>query len=277
MLIAYCAALIWFSKLSGKGRKAVFAVSVILSLIPLLYFKYSDFLIINVNTVTGLSIPKTGAVLPIGISFYTFQVVGYLADVYRNDCKAAKNPLDLALYISLFPQLIAGPIVRYTDVNDALASRVHSMELTFTTIIHFGGTVQKGSYRKRARGAMQFARCVDARRMGVRLASSLQIYYDFSGYSDMAIGLGMVFGFSFPENFNYPYISSSVAEFWRRWHISLGSWFRDYVYIPLGGNRVSFVKWIRKNPVVWMLTGLWHGAEWTFVLWGLYFAGISCA
>ncbi|MDY2845816.1 MAG: MBOAT family O-acyltransferase [Eubacteriales bacterium] len=272
VLIAYCAAL-WFSKLSGKGRKAVFAVSVILSLLPLLYFKYSDFLIINVNTVTGLSIPKTGAVLPIGISFYTFQVVGYLADVYRNDCKAAKNPLDLALYISLFPQLIAGPIVRYTDVNDALASRVHSMELTYRGIMRFSVGLFKKVLIANVLG--ELCNSLGVSMLGgwvYALASSLQIYYDFSGYSDMAIGLGMVFGFSFPENFNYPYISSSVAEFWRRWHISLGSWFRDYVYIPLGGNRVSFVKWIRNILVVWMLTGLWHGAEWTFVLWGLYFA-----
>ena len=266
VLIAYCAAL-WFSKLSGKGRKAVFAVSVILSLIPLLYFKYSDFLIINVNTVTGLSIPKTGAVLPIGISFYTFQVVGYLADVYRNDCKAAKNPLDLALYISLFPQLIAGPIVRYTDVNDALASRVHSMELTYRGIMRFSVGLFKKVLIANVLG--ELCNSLGVSMLGgwvYALASSLQIYYDFSGYSDMAIGLGMVFGFSFPENFNYPYISSSVAEFWRRWHISLGSWFRDYVYIPLGGNRVSFVKWIRNILVVWMLTGLWHGADWTFVL-----------
>ncbi len=272
VLIAYCAAL-WFSKLSGTGRKAVFAVSVILSLLPLLYFKYSDFLIINVNTVTGLSIPKTGAVLPIGISFYTFQVVGYLADVYRNDCKAAKNPLDLALYISLFPQLIAGPIVRYTDVNDALASRVHSMELTYRGIMRFSVGLFKKVLIANVLG--ELCNSLGVSMLGgwvYALASSLQIYYDFSGYSDMAIGLGMVFGFSFPENFNYPYISSSVAEFWRRWHISLGSWFRDYVYIPLGGNRVSFVKWIRNILVVWMLTGLWHGAEWTFVLWGLYFA-----
>lgn len=272
VLIAYCAAL-WFSKISGKGRKAVFAVSVILSLLPLLYFKYSDFLIINVNTVTGLSIPKTGAVLPIGISFYTFQVVGYLADVYRNDCKAAKNPLDLALYISLFPQLIAGPIVRYTDVNDALASRVHSMELTYRGIMRFSVGLFKKLLIANVLG--ELCNSLGVSMLGgwvYALASSLQIYYDFSGYSDMAIGLGMVFGFSFPENFNYPYISSSVAEFWRRWHISLGSWFRDYVYIPLGGNRVSFVKWIRNILVVWMLTGLWHGAEWTFVLWGLYFA-----
>ena len=272
VLIAYCAAL-WFSKISGKGRKAVFAVSVILSLLPLLYFKYSDFLIINVNTVTGLSIPKTGAVLPIGISFYTFQVVGYLADIYRNDCKAAKNPLDLALYISLFPQLIAGPIVRYTDVNDALASRVHSMELTYRGIMRFSVGLFKKVLIANVLG--ELCNSLGVSMLGgwvYALASSLQIYYDFSGYSDMAIGLGMVFGFSFPENFNYPYISSSVAEFWRRWHISLGSWFRDYVYIPLGGNRVSFVKWIRNILVVWMLTGLWHGAEWTFVLWGLYFA-----
>ena len=272
VLIAYAAAL-WFSKISGKGRKAVFAVSIILSLLPLLYFKYSDFLITNVNTITGLSIPKTGAVLPIGISFYTFQVVGYLADVYRNDCKAAKNPLDLALYISLFPQLIAGPIVRYTDVNDALASRKHSIDLTYNGIMRFSVGLFKKVLIANVLGELCNSLGVSVLGGWVyALASSLQIYYDFSGYSDMAIGLGMVFGFSFPENFNYPYISSSVAEFWRRWHISLGSWFRDYVYIPLGGNRVSFVKWIRNILVVWMLTGLWHGAEWTFVLWGLYFA-----
>ncbi len=273
VLIAYIGALFFSSIEKAAARKAMFALSVVLSILPLLYFKYADFLITNLNTLTGLSVPKTGASLPIGISFYTFQIVGYLADVYRNDCKVAKNPLDLALYVSLFPQLIAGPIVRYTDVNEALAHRTHSIDSVYGGIMRFSvGLFKKvlvanvlgelsGSLGTSALGGWIYA-----------LAASLQIYYDFSGYSDMAIGLGHIFGFSFNENFNYPYISSSISEFWRRWHISLGSWFRDYVYIPLGGNRVSFAKWMRNVLVVWMLTGLWHGAEWTFVLWGLYFA-----
>lgn len=273
VLIAYIGALAFSSVKKVSARKAVFALSVVLSILPLLYFKYADFLITNLNTLTGLSVPKTGAVLPIGISFYTFQIVGYLADVYRNDCKAAKNPLDLALYVSLFPQLIAGPIVRYTDVNEALAHRTHSIDSVYNGIMRFSVGLFKKVLVANVLGKL--ADSLGTSALGgwiYALAASLQIYYDFSGYSDMAIGLGHIFGFHFNENFNYPYISSSISEFWRRWHISLGSWFRDYVYIPLGGNRVSFAKWMRNVLVVWMLTGLWHGAEWNFVLWGLYFA-----
>lgn len=272
VLIAYLTAL-WFSSLAGKKRKTVFVLSIVLSVLPLVYFKYADFLISNLNSLTGLGIPKTGATLPIGISFYTFQVVGYLADVYRNDCKAAKNPFDLALYVALFPQLIAGPIVRYTDVDEAIKHREHNIDSVYNGIMRFSVGMFKKVMIANVLG--ELCNSLGTSMLGgwvYALSSSLQIYYDFSGYSDMAIGLGQVFGFHFNENFNYPYISSSISEFWRRWHISLGSWFRDYVYIPLGGNRVSFIKWIRNVLVVWMFTGLWHGAEWTFVFWGLYFA-----
>ncbi|MGN1410716.1 MAG: MBOAT family O-acyltransferase [Eubacteriales bacterium] len=272
IMIAYVSALV-ISALTGGKRRLIFILSLILSLLPLFYFKYSDFIIENISLVSGIQIGKTGAVLPIGISFYTFQVVGYLADVYRNKCGAARNLLDLSLYVSLFPQLIAGPIVRYTDVEKELRHREHSLESFYGGVMRFSVGLFKKVLVANVLG--ELCNTVGSSMLGAwvyALAASLQIYYDFSGYSDMAIGLGKIFGFTFPENFNYPYISSSISEFWRRWHISLGSWFRDYVYIPLGGNRVSFIKWIRNVLVVWMLTGLWHGAEWTFVLWGLYFA-----
>lgn len=272
IVIAYISALV-ISALTGGKRRLIFILSLILSLLPLFYFKYADFIIENISLVSGIQIGKTGAVLPIGISFYTFQVVGYLADVYRNKCGAARNLLDLSLYVSLFPQLIAGPIVRYTDVEKELRHREHSLESFYNGVMRFSVGLFKKVLVANVLG--ELCNTVGSSMIGAwvyALAASLQIYYDFSGYSDMAIGLGKIFGFTFPENFNYPYISSSISEFWRRWHISLGSWFRDYVYIPLGGNRVSFIKWIRNVLVVWMLTGLWHGAEWTFVLWGLYFA-----
>ena len=270
--VAYFSARI-ITGLTGKKRKLVFVLSIILSLLPLLYFKYADFLLKNIGAVFGLEIKGFGAVLPIGISFYTFQVVGYIADVYMKKCEAARNLLDLALYVSLFPQLIAGPIVRYTDVERELRQRTHSLDSVYRGLIRFSVGLFKKVLIANVLG--ELCTKLGTSMLGgwvYALSSSLQIYYDFSGYSDMAIGLGCIFGFTFPENFNYPYISLSISEFWRRWHISLGSWFRDYVYIPLGGNRVTFIKWIRNVLVVWMLTGLWHGAEWTFVLWGLYFA-----
>ncbi len=255
-----------------KTRRAVFVFTVIAILLPLLYFKYADFLLVNVNSLLGASIPLFGVTLPIGISFYTFQVLGYVCDVYMRKCETSHNIANLTLYVSLFPQLIAGPIVRYTDVENELKSREHTVDGVYSGIIRFSIGLFKKVLVANVLGELCSQVGVSA--LGgwmYAISSSLQIYYDFSGYSDMAIGLGSVFGFKFPENFNYPYISSSISEFWRRWHMTLGSWFRDYVYIPLGGNRVSFVKWFRNVFVVWMLTGLWHGAEWTFVLWGLYF------
>ncbi len=261
----------------GRRLGGIFCgISILASLSFLLYFKYTDFFVENVNAVTGLSLPLPGIALPIGISFYTFQIISYTVDVYRGE-KAQRNPVALGAYIAMFPQLIAGPIVKYSHIAAQLEKREHSFELAASGIRRF--TVGLG---KKALLANQFGElCTafrDAQGKSVlfywvyALAFALQIYFDFSGYSDMAIGLGRVFGFRFQENFNYPYISASITEFWRRWHISLGSWFRDYVYIPLGGNRRGKGRQLFNILVVWMLTGFWHGAAWNFVLWGLLFA-----
>jgi len=214
--------------------------------------------------------------LPIGISFYTFQTLSYTVDVYRGDAAVQRNFISLATYVALFPQLIAGPIVRYTTVEEDLTQRTHSVENFSDGISRF--LIGLG---KKVLIANQLGELCDIFRRSsdqsvlffwlYAIGFSLHIYFDFSGYSDMAIGLGKVFGFRFLENFNYPFISKSISEFWRRWHISLGSWFRDYVYIPLGGNRVSKGKWLRNILIVWLLTGFWHGAAWNFIVWGLYF------
>ncbi len=241
------------------------------------YFKYVDFFIGNFNAVTGLSVPLLNIALPIGISFYTFQILSYTVDVYRGDVSAQKNIIDLAAYVSLFPQLIAGPIVRYSDVADQLKTRTHSFEKTALGIRRFLIGLGKKIMIANVLGELcDTFRSSDDKSVLFfwlyAIAYSLHIYFDFSGYSDMAIGLGKMFGFDFLENFNYPFISASITEFWRRWHMSLGSWFRDYVYIPLGGNRVNKYRHLFNILVVWVLTGFWHGAAWNFVAWGLYFA-----
>ncbi len=261
------------SENAPKQRKLWFICTVLLSVLPLVWYKYAGFLAANLNLLPGVNLPVPNHSLPIGISFYTFQLIGYSADVYMKRCPAQRNILYLALYVSLFPQLIAGPIVRYAGVADQLAERTHSAEKFTQGILRF--SVGLGKKVLLANTLGELCKALGTSMLGVwgyAIASSLQIYYDFSGYSDMAIGLGKMFGFDFIENFNYPYISQSVAEFWRRWHMSLGSWFRDYIYIPMGGNRVTKLRWAFNILTVWMLTGLWHGAEWTFVLWGLYFA-----
>ena len=242
----------------------------------LAYFKYADFFITNFNAVTGLSVELLRIALPVGISFYTFQILSYTVDVYRGDAKAQRNPINLATYIALFPQLIAGPIVRYSDIALQLNERTHSMEKIALGVRRFIiGLGKKILIADMFAGfCSTFMASNDKSVLFFWLyaiAYSLQIYFDFSGYSDMAIGLGKMFGFDFLENFNYPFISGSITEFWRRWHMSLGTWFRDYVYIPLGGNRVSKWRGIFNIFVVWMLTGFWHGASWNFVLWGLFF------
>ncbi len=250
--------------------------SVIVSLSGLLFFKYADFFITNFNAVTGLSIPLLKVVLPIGISFYTFQILSYTVDVYRGDVPAQKNFINLATYIALFPQLIAGPIVRYSDIATQLTERKHTFEKTYSGVSRFIIGLGKKILIANVLGELgeSFLTSTDLSVLYYWLYAvsfMLQIYFDFSGYSDMAIGLGKILGFTFMENFNYPFVSSSITEFWRRWHISLGSWFRDYVYIPLGGNRCSKPRLLFNIFVVWFLTGFWHGAEWNFVIWGLYF------
>lgn len=258
-------------------KKVWLIVSIVIGLGLLGVFKYADFFIGSFNAVTGLSVPFLRLALPIGISFYTFQSLSYTIDVYRGNVEVQKNPITFGAYVVLFPQLIAGPIVRYVDVAQELNHRTHSWENFSLGLRRF--LIGLG---KKILLANQFGQLVNIFRSSgeksllfywiYAVAFMMQIYFDFSGYSDMAIGLGRIFGFHFIENFNYPYLSKSVSEFWRRWHMSLGSWFRDYVYIPLGGNRVSRGRWVFNILVVWMLTGLWHGASWNFVLWGLLFA-----
>ena len=260
-----------------KQKKFWMVVSIVISVALLGLFKYADFFIDSFNAVTGLSVPLLRLALPVGISFYTFQCLSYTIDVYRGVAAVQKNPISFGAYVALFPQLIAGPIVRYIDVARELDSRTHSWDdialglrrfivgLAKKVIIADNFALLMKMFRESSEPSVLFY-------WMYAIAFTLNIYFDFSGYSDMAIGLGRVFGFRFIENFNYPYLSKSVAEFWRRWHMSLGSWFRDYIYIPLGGNRVSTGRWIFNTLVVWMLTGAWHGAAWNFILWGLLYA-----
>ena len=265
-----------------KRSKLFLTASVALSLALLAYCKYADFFLSSVNAVTGLSFKLLHVALPIGISFYTFQILSYVVDVYRGEVPAQKSFLKLGTYIAMFPQLIAGPIVRYADIAPQLDSRQTTLEDVSSGacrfVIGLSKKVLLANVLYELITAFQQSRDLSVLYFWLYAVSfALQLYFDFSGYSDMAIGLGRIFGFRFQENFNYPYISGSITEFWRRWHISLGSWFRDYVYIPLGGNRVSKAKWLRNILVVWMLTGLWHGASWNFVLWGLGFAVLLVA
>lgn len=263
----------------GKKRLVLTILSVAVNLSALIFFKYTDFFITTVNSVFKSDIGLLKLALPIGISFYTFQAISYNIDVYRKDTPAQKNPLSLALYISLFPQLVAGPIVRYTDVMHDLKHRTHSTDKLSLGIRRFVIGLGKKVIMANSLGQL----CEIFRDTPEKstlfywiyaVSFALQIYFDFSGYSDMAIGLGHMLGFRFVENFNYPFISSSVTEFWRRWHISLGSWFRDYIYIPMGGNRVGKLRFLFNILTVWFLTGFWHGADWTFIIWGLYFAAL---
>ena len=270
-----------FGRLIDKYRKTKKAklfllLDIFVSVGLLIYFKYANFIINNINLWINNKIDFIYVALPIGISFYTFQMLSYIIDVYREEAKGQKNILKLAMYISLFPQLIAGPIVRYTAIADQLENRNHTIEKFALGVRRFIIGLSKKVLIANVLGELVNI-FLASNEMSVlyywlyAISAMLQIYFDFSGYSDMAIGLGKMFGFDFLENFNYPYISKSITEFWRRWHMSLSGWFRDYVYIPLGGNRTSKIKWIRNILVVWLLTGLWHGAGWNFMIWGLYF------
>ena len=262
---------------SETGRKLWLTVSVVISIGLLGLFKYAGFFIGSFNSLTGLSLPFLKLALPVGISFYTFQCLSYTVDVYRGNVSAQKNPVSFGAYVAMFPQLIAGPIVRYADIARELDNRTHSWEnaayglrrflvgLAKKVILADNFALLVRLFRESSEASVLFS-------WMYAVAFMLNIYFDFSGYSDMAIGLGRILGFHFMENFNYPYLSKSITEFWRRWHMSLGGWFRDYVYIPLGGNRVSRSRWVFNILTVWMLTGLWHGAAWNFVLWGLLYA-----
>lgn len=257
--------------------RVILILSIIFDVLILLYFKYTDFFILSFNQMTGLSLPLLNIALPIGISFYTFQLLSYVVDVYKNEAEAQKDFISFAVYISMFPQLIAGPIVRYKDIQHLLKERSHSSEQIYSGIRRFITGLSKKIFIANLLGeiTVSFRLSNDLSVLYYWLYAvsfMLQIYYDFSGYSDMAIGLAKLFGFELNENFNYPYISKSITEFWRRWHISLGTWFRDYVYIPMGGNRKGLLKQIFNIGVVWFLTGMWHGASWNFILWGLFYA-----
>ena len=274
--MAYISALLIDKYKDTQYKKIFLIASLVMSLGSLGIFKYTDFFISNVNNLLGVNISLLRLALPIGISFYTFQVISYIVDVYRGTVPVQKSFLKLATYVSLFPQLIAGPIVRYETIADELDNRKHTFEDFSEGVTRFIIGLSKKILIANALG--EFCTVfLGTNEKSVLLywlygiSYSLQIYFDFSAYSDMAIGLGRMFGFHFLENFNYPYISKSITEFWRRWHISLGTWFKDYVYIPLGGNRVGKLKLLRNIFVVWFLTGFWHGANWTFIVWGLMF------
>jgi len=270
------ALLLDFLKDKPAARKVVLAVSVIVNIGALVYFKYTMLLTESFNSLTGFDIPVPQITLPLGISFFTFQAMSYVIDVYRGDAGVQKNYFRLLLYISFFPQLIAGPIVRYSDIEEEINKRKQSPEQTVNGILRFAAGLAKkvliannvALMADTVFGALGNIDTLSAW-LGA-IAYMLQIYFDFSGYSDMAIGLGLMFGFHFRENFNYPYISGSVREFWRRWHISLSTWFKEYLYIPLGGNRKGKVRTIINKFIVFACTGIWHGANWTFLLWGLY-------
>lgn len=279
MMLSIIANYIFGIKVSDSKDKKIWVVlSVIYNISILGIFKYSNFFVDNINFLLNTNITIPEIKLPLGISFFTFQIMSYVIDVYRNDAKVQRKLTNLALYISLFPQLVAGPIVRYQTVADDIEHREHNW-YKFTQgvnkfVIGLGKKVILANQLGIIADDVFNKSSGDLSRLEVWLGVvcyTLQIFYDFSGYSDMAIGLGKIFGFDFLENFNYPYISQTVSEFWRRWHISLSTWFKDYVYFPLGGNRVSRLKLYRNLFIVWFLTGMWHGANWTFIIWGLYF------
>ena len=255
--------------------KEIFIFSIFIHVLLLCIFKYTNFLITNINGIFNTNISLLNIVLPIGISFYTFQIISYLVDVYKEKVKAQKNFISLATYVSLFPQLIAGPIVRYETINDELDNRKQTFNDFSSGISRFIIGLSKKVLIANVLGELCNIFILSNEKTVLfywiyGISYSLQIYFDFSAYSDMAIGLGRMFGFHFMENFDYPYISKSITEFWRRWHISLSLWFKDYVYIPLGGSREGTFKLIRNILIVWLLTGLWHGSEWTFILWGMF-------
>ena len=274
IIIAYIGAIL-IDKYKNQSKN-ILITTLFIHIFLLIIFKYTDFIIKTINDISNANIKLLNIALPIGISFYTFQIISYIIDVYNGKVKVQKNIINLATYVSLFPQLVAGPIVRYQTVEKELDDRVHSFNNFAYGIRRFTIGLAKKVLIANALGEL----CTKAFVLNETtvifywifgISYMLELYFDFSAYSDMAIGLGRIFGFNFPENFNYPYISKSITEFWRRWHISLSTWFKDYVYIPLGGNRNGIYKQIRNILIVWLLTGIWHGANWTFLIWGLLF------
>ena len=263
----------------AKLKKTVFVITVVLLVANLFVFKYLDFTITQINGLFNSSFALAKIVLPIGISFYTFQILSYVIDLYKKEVSVQKNYFYLTLYVTFFPQLIAGPIVRYQTIEDEINARKESLDDFVCGLRRFiVGLAKKVIIANNTGAIATMIYSGDTAVYGTQfywlaaIAYALQIYFDFSGYSDMAIGLGKMFGFNFLENFNYPYIATSITDFWRRWHISLSTWFRDYIYIPLGGNKVKKYRWLLNILIVWSLTGFWHGAEWNFIAWGLYYA-----
>ena len=275
-VINYYGSVLIQKKKSKKIKKYIFIGVIAYNIIQLLFFKYINFFISNLNIIPFIDIPLLNILMPIGISFYTFQAISYVADVYTGKVKVANNIFTYMTYLTLFPQLIAGPIVRYETIEEELKSRKIDFDNVSTGLKLFIIGLSKKVLLANVLGELinKFVVETVVSSWMKPILYTLQIYFDFSGYSDMAIGLGLVFGFHFLKNFNYPLIAKSITDFWRRWHMSLSSFFRDYVYIPLGGNRVSKIKWIRNILVVWFLTGFWHGASWNFILWGVYFGVI---
>lgn len=274
IIIAYIGAIL-IDKYKNQSKN-ILITTLFIHVFLLIIFKYTDFIIQTINEISNANIKLLNIALPIGISFYTFQIISYVIDVYNGKAKVQHNIINLATYVSLFPQLVAGPIVRYQTIEKELDDRVHSFNNFAYGIRRFSIGLAKKVLIANALGEL----CTKAFALNEKtiifyrifgISYMLQLYFDFSAYSDMAIGLGRIFGFHFPENFNYPYISKSITEFWRRWHISLSTWFKDYVYIPLGGNKDGKYKQIRNILIVWLLTGIWHGANWTFLIWGLLF------
>ena len=274
IIIAYIGAIL-IDKYKNQSKN-ILITTLFIHVFLLIIFKYTDFIIQTINDISNANIKLLNIALPIGISFYTFQIISYVIDVYNGKVKVQKNLINLATYVSLFPQLVAGPIVRYQTVEKELDNRTHSFNNFAYGIRRFSIGLAKKVLIANALGELCSKAFATSEETVVffwifGISYMLQLYFDFSAYSDMAIGLGRIFGFNFPENFNYPYISKSITEFWRRWHISLSTWFKDYVYIPLGGNRDGKYKQIRNILIVWLLTGIWHGANWTFLIWGLLF------
>ena len=274
IIIAYIGAIL-IDKYKNQSKN-ILITTLFIHVFLLIIFKYTDFIIQTINDISNANIKLLNIALPIGISFYTFQIISYIIDVYNGKVNVQKNIIKLATYVSLFPQLVAGPIVRYQTVEKELDDRVHSFNNFAYGIRRFTIGLAKKVLIANALGELCSKASATSEETVVffwifGISYMLQLYFDFSAYSDMAIGLGRIFGFHFPENFNYPYISKSITEFWRRWHISLSTWFKDYVYIPLGGNREGKYKQIRNILIVWLLTGIWHGANWTFLIWGLLF------
>ena len=274
IIIAYIGAIL-IDKYKNQSKN-ILIITLFIHVLLLIIFKYTDFIIQTINDISNANIKLLNIALPIGISFYTFQIISYIIDVYNGKVNVQKNIIKLATYVSLFPQLVAGPIVRYQTVEKELDNRTHSFNNFAYGIRRFSIGLAKKVLIANALGELCSKASATSEKTIVffwifGISYMLQLYFDFSAYSDMAIGLGRIFGFHFPENFNYPYISKSITEFWRRWHISLSTWFKDYIYIPLGGNRDGKYKQIRNILIVWLLTGIWHGANWTFLIWGLLF------